>query len=99
MSCRTYRGPRRKRPLIGFFIGTLVIRGDLSGNPSFKELMQRTRKTALDAYENQDVPFEKLVEALQPERNLSRNPIFDVLINYITRDQIEPLRLDERSSL
>jgi len=85
--------------LIGFFIGTLVIRGDLSGNPSFKELMQRTRKTALDAYENQDVPFEKLVEALQPERNLSRNPIFDVLINYITRDQIEPLRLDERSSL
>ena len=82
-------------PLIGFFIGTLVIRGDLSGNPSFKELIQRTRKTALEAYENQDVPFEKLVEELQPERNLSRNPIFDVLINYITRDQIEPLRLDD----
>ncbi|MFH0341841.1 MAG: amino acid adenylation domain-containing protein, partial [Chromatiales bacterium] len=82
-------------PLIGFFIGTLVIRGDLSGNPPFKELMQRTRKTALEAYENQDVPFEKLVEELQPERNLSRDPIFDVLINYITRDQIEPPRLDD----
>ncbi|MGH8719752.1 MAG: condensation domain-containing protein, partial [Burkholderiales bacterium] len=80
--------------LIGFFIGTLAIRGDLSGNPSFRDLLRRTRKTALDAYEHQDVPFEKLVEELQPERSFARNPIFDVFINYITSSQIEPPRLD-----
>nr|WP_314544307.1 non-ribosomal peptide synthetase [uncultured Pseudomonas sp.] len=73
--------------LIGFFVNTQVLKADLDGQMSFAELLQQTKRRALEAQAHQDLPFEQLVVALQPERSLSHNPLFQVMFNHQTEAQ------------
>ncbi|MGV7211556.1 non-ribosomal peptide synthase/polyketide synthase [Oxalobacteraceae bacterium A2-2] len=77
--------------LVGLFLNTLVLRTDTSGRPSFRQLLERTRQCVLEAYENSDVPFERIVDALPLQRDLSRNPLFQVFFNMLNLPSAAPM--------
>jgi aspartate racemase len=102
------RNHRETEGLIGLFVNTLVLRTDLGGNPTFRELLTRVRQVSLAAYAHPNLPIEKLVEALQVERNLSYNPLFQVMFalqntpmptSDLSGLRLEPMTVDNGSAL
>ncbi len=99
------RTRREVEPLIGFFVNTLVLRADFSGRPDFRTLLRQVKRTAIDAFAHQDVPFEDLVQELQPGRHACENPLFQVMFSMqgATRESLaaaevtlEPVRAETR---
>ena len=88
------RNHRETEGLIGFFVNQLVLRGDLSGDPDFRNILGNARSTTLSAYEHQDVPFEQIVEYLQPERHMERAPLFPVNL-VLQNTPVNALRLSD----
>ncbi len=82
--------------LIGFFVNILVLRNDLRGNPTLRDVLTRSRETALAAYANQDLPFDRVVDSVSPVRSLSRNPLFQVIVH--VRDHLPATRVIESGS-
>ncbi|MEE2852377.1 MAG: amino acid adenylation domain-containing protein [Actinomycetota bacterium] len=82
--------------LIGFFVNILVLRNDLDGNPTLRELLKRARETALAAYAHQDLPFDRVVDSVSPVRSLSRNPLFQVVVH--VRDHLSATRVIETAA-
>ncbi|HEV2147240.1 MAG TPA: condensation domain-containing protein, partial [Longimicrobiaceae bacterium] len=80
-------------PLIGFFANTVVLRTDLSGSPTFREVLRRVRQTSLEAHAHQDVPFQKVVEALRPDTEPAGNPLFQVSFNHRPAEGPEEVRI------
>ncbi|MEU7864914.1 condensation domain-containing protein, partial [Nonomuraea sp. NPDC049141] len=92
------RNQAETEDLIGFFVNTLVLRADLSGDPTFTDLLQQVRATALAAYGHQDLPFEQLVDELGVERDRSRTPLFQTLFNYFAIDDPTARELQEATA-
>jgi amino acid adenylation domain-containing protein/non-ribosomal peptide synthase protein (TIGR01720 family) len=101
------RGRRELEPLIGFFVNTLVLRADFAGRPGFREMVRQVKRTAVEAYVHQDLPFDELVQELQPERQAGQNPLFQVMFTVqgaprevlaLAESRIEPVRSEARTA-
>jgi amino acid adenylation domain-containing protein len=88
------RSRKELEPLIGFLVNTFVMRLQIPGNATFLEVLENVRRTTIEAYANQDVPFDRLVEELQPKRDKSRNPLFQVMFQLFTRPSAPGLKKD-----